>query len=209
MTDLGVAQLAAAKVDALDHRVHRGHGIGPRSHHGPVVAGPAQNAWIFNYEQRPQLSDQLELVHWQRSAVAVDDPGSIEVVRRKFDAYAITREDPDPEPAHLAGDVTKHHSVHVVELHAEHRVRQGFDYFALEFDFLFFWHQLRILFQNPCWLFPPPEAVLVLGGGLVLGVVAVLSPGCEVLGVGRPVAPPPVPEPVVPVVVVCVVAGGT
>src|SRR6202522_1211061 len=69
--------------------------------------------------------------------VPVDDAGAIEVVRRQLDADAVAREDPDPETSHLAGHVAEHDAIHVVELHAEHRVRQGFDDFALEFDLFF------------------------------------------------------------------------
>ena len=72
-------------------------------------------------------------------AVAVDDARAVEVVRRQLAAHPIAGEDADAEAAHLARDVTEH-DVLVIELHAKHRVRQGFDDFALEFDFLFFGH---------------------------------------------------------------------
>jgi hypothetical protein len=41
--------------------------------------------------------------------------------------------------AHLAGDVAEDHVV-VVQLHAEHRVGQGFDDLSLELDLLFLAH---------------------------------------------------------------------
>ena len=69
-------------------------------------------------------------------AVAVDDPGSVEVVRRDLDADPIPRQDPDPEPPHLAGDVPEH-LVAVIQLHPEHRVRERLDDLAFEFDLLF------------------------------------------------------------------------
>src|SRR6202000_1267427 len=72
--------------------------------------------------------------------VAVNDPGAIQVVRGQLDPHAVTREDANPEPAHLASDMAEHNSVHVVELHAEHRIRQSLDDFTLELDLLFFWH---------------------------------------------------------------------
>src|SRR4051794_24604516 len=74
--------------------------------------------------------------------VAVDDAGAVEVVRRQLDAHPVSREDADPEAAHLAGDVPEHHVI-VVELHAEHRVRQGLDDLALELDFFLFGHLRR------------------------------------------------------------------
>jgi len=69
----------------------------------------------------------------------VDDPGAVEVVRRKLAANAIAGEDPDPEAAHLAGHVTED-DVIVVELYAEHRVGQGLDHLTLEFDLVLLRH---------------------------------------------------------------------
>jgi hypothetical protein len=103
--------------------------------------------------------------------VPVNDPGAIEVVRGKLYPYAIARKDADPEPAHLAGNVTEYDSVHVVELHTKHRVGQCLDDFALELDFFFLWHRSLILFQNA----PPPLAGGGAGGVGVDGVVAVLG----------------------------------
>src|SRR5690349_2530923 len=57
--------------------------------------------------------------------VPVDDPGPVEVVWRELDAHPIPRQDADTEPAHLSSDVAEHGAVHVVELDAEHGVRQG------------------------------------------------------------------------------------
>src|SRR5206468_174588 len=75
----------------------------------------------------------------RRLPVAVDDPRAIEVVRRQLDPHAIPRQDADPEAAHLARDVAEDYVV-VVELHAEHRVRESLDDLALELDFLFLRH---------------------------------------------------------------------
>src|SRR5437763_13965275 len=52
----------------------------------------------------------------ERSAVAVDDPRAVEVVGRELDANAVTREDADPKPAHLARDVPEHAPITVVVL---------------------------------------------------------------------------------------------
>src|SRR5436190_16787891 len=68
--------------------------------------------------------------------MAVDDARAVEVVGRDLHAHAVARQDPDAEPPHLAGDVTEH-LVAVVELHAEHRVRERLDDLPLELDLLF------------------------------------------------------------------------
>ena len=75
------------------------------------------------------------------SAVPVDDPRPVEVVGRQLDAHSVPRQDPDPETAHLSGDVTEHYPVHVVELDAKHCVRQGLDDLAFKLDFLFLRHK--------------------------------------------------------------------
>src|ERR1019366_2724158 len=85
-------------------------------------------------------------------AVAVDDPRAIEVIRRELAAHAIARKDPDAKAAHLARDVPQDDVV-VVELDAEHRVRQRLDHLALELDLVFLSHCL-ILASGPwgrCW----------------------------------------------------------
>jgi hypothetical protein len=68
--------------------------------------------------------------------VAVDDPTSIEVVRRDLDADPVSGEDADAEAAHLAGEV-REDGVTVLELDAEHRVGQRLDNFSVERDLLF------------------------------------------------------------------------
>ena len=73
------------------------------------------------------------------SAVSVDDPCAIEVVRRELAANAITRQDADTEAAHLACDVSEDDMV-VVELYTEHCVRQSLDHLALEFNLVLLRH---------------------------------------------------------------------
>src|SRR5215218_1060636 len=70
------------------------------------------------------------------SPMPVDDPRSVEVVRRHLDAHPIPRQDPDAEPSHLARYVSED-DVAVVELHPEHGVREGLDHLAFELDLLF------------------------------------------------------------------------
>src|SRR4051794_2324766 len=72
----------------------------------------------------------------ESSPMAVDDPRSVEVVRRDLHAHAITREDADAEAPHLARHVAED-LVTVVELHPEHGVRERFDHLTLELDLLF------------------------------------------------------------------------
>src|SRR4051794_25021392 len=72
----------------------------------------------------------------ESSPMAVDDPRSVEVVRRDLHAHAITREDADAEAPHLARHVAED-LVTVVELHPEHGVRERLDYLTLELDLLF------------------------------------------------------------------------
>src|SRR6478736_4585481 len=75
----------------------------------------------------------------RRSAVAVDDPCAVEVVRGQLAAHAVAGQDADPKAPHLSGYMSEHDVV-VVELHAEHRVRQGLDHLALEFDLVLLCH---------------------------------------------------------------------
>lgn len=63
----------------------------------------------------------------------IDDTCAMEVVRRDLDAYAVAGEDADAEPPHLARHVAEH-LVTVVELHAEHRVREGLYDLPFELD---------------------------------------------------------------------------
>src|SRR5208283_4430124 len=58
----------------------------------------------------------------ESSAMPVDDPRAVQVIRGQLAANAITRENADPEASHLARHVTEH-DVIVIELDAEHRVR--------------------------------------------------------------------------------------
>jgi len=67
------------------------------------------------------------------SPMSVDDPRAVEVVRRNLDAHAVAGEDADAEPSHLAGHVAQH-LVTIVELHAEHRVGEGFYDLPFELD---------------------------------------------------------------------------
>ena len=73
------------------------------------------------------------------SAVPVDDPRAVEVVWGELAADAVAGQDPDPEAPHLACDVAED-DVIVIELHAEHRVGQGLDHLALEFDLVLLRH---------------------------------------------------------------------
>src|SRR3954452_7915011 len=78
------------------------------------------------------------------SAMAVDDPGAVEVVLGQLHPYAVAGQDPDPEAAHLARDVPED-GVAVVELDAEHGVRKGLHDLALELDLVLLGHARRTL----------------------------------------------------------------
>src|SRR3954453_22421546 len=71
-----------------------------------------------------------------RSLVPVGDPTSAEVVGGELHLDAIARQDADVVHAHLPGDVSQH-LVAVLELDAEHRIRQRFHDCALEHDRVF------------------------------------------------------------------------
>src|SRR4051794_30398997 len=73
------------------------------------------------------------------SAVAVDDPRAVEVVGRELHAHAVAGKDADAEAPHLAGDVAED-EVSVVELDAEHRVRERLHDLALELDLVLLGH---------------------------------------------------------------------
>src|ERR1019366_8445961 len=75
----------------------------------------------------------------ESSAMPVDDPRAVQVVGGELAADAIARKDPDPEAPHLARHMSEHDVV-VIELHAEHRVGQGLDHLALEFDLVLLRH---------------------------------------------------------------------
>jgi NhaP-type Na+/H+ or K+/H+ antiporter len=67
------------------------------------------------------------------SLVAVDDAAAGQVVRRQLDHHPVLGEDPDVVLTHLAADVCED-PVSVLQLHAEHRVRQGLDDPAFDLD---------------------------------------------------------------------------
>src|SRR5208282_4762436 len=59
--------------------------------------------------------------------VAVDDPATSQIVRRKLDRYFVSRQNPDEIFAHLAGNVRQHLML-VFELHAKHGIWQRLDH---------------------------------------------------------------------------------
>lgn len=83
-----------------------------------------------------------------RLLVAVDDPAASQVVGRQLHDDPVLGEDTDVVLTHLAGDVCEH-LVPVVQLNAEHRVRQGLDDLALNLDGAFFSHILHFSRPTP------------------------------------------------------------
>jgi hypothetical protein len=124
-------------VHAVDHDVDGGDRARACAHDGRVVAEPAlESIAIAATQGRRDGVDQAQLAQKVPLPVSVDDARAVEVVRRDLDPHPVPREDPDAEAAHLAGDVSED-CVTVVELHAEHGVRQCLDDLTLELDLLF------------------------------------------------------------------------
>lgn len=106
-----------------------------------VVTDPADVSFAARRKKLLEGADQRAFAQLEAPlTVAVDDPRAVKVVRRNLNANAVTGEDSNPVATHLAGYVTEH-KVSVVELHAEHRVRQRLNNVAFELNFLFFGHQ--------------------------------------------------------------------
>jgi hypothetical protein len=114
--------------------------------------------------------------------VAVRYAPAFEVVGRQLDLHTVSAQDPDVVAAHLPGDVAEHHVV-VVELHAEHRVRQRLDDLALHLDLLFFAHRARKL---PAALAPNPR----YGGAGAPEPVSSAPPGRPAARFGAPLSHP-------------------
>src|SRR2546423_7282177 len=71
----------------------------------------------------------------RESAVAVDDPAAVQVVRRDLDLDPVAGLDPDPVPAHLPCRVA-HRLVPIVERDPVHPVAERLGDLALELDLL-------------------------------------------------------------------------
>ena len=76
---------------------------------------------------------------------AVGDAAAVQVVHRQLHGHAVAGQDLDVVHAHLAGNVGED-GVAILELHLEHRVGQGFEHRALEFDYIFL--SQKLLLQN-------------------------------------------------------------
>ena len=78
------------------------------------------------------------------SLVAVDDTASGEVVGAQLDDNSILGQDADVVLTHLSRNVAENH-VAILELHTEHRVRQGLNDRAFHLnDAVFLRHILRL-----------------------------------------------------------------
>src|SRR5262245_903553 len=102
-------------------------------HHALALHDLALVANLFH--RRPDLHRFLS----RPSLVPVDDPAPGQVVRGQLDENAIPREDPDEVLPHLPRDVGEH-AVLVLELDAEHRVRQRLDHRGFHLNRLFLRH---------------------------------------------------------------------
>ena len=137
----GDAVVVEAEMDSVDDRIDARHAIGLRTDDGAVVADPADVALAALGKELLKGADERAFAQLKPPlTVAVDDPRAVKIVRRNFNADAVTGEDSNPVAAHLACYVTENQMA-VVEFDAEHRVWQRLNDVALELDFLFFGHQ--------------------------------------------------------------------
>lgn len=74
---------------------------------------------------------------------AIGDAAAVEVVDRQLHRDTVSGQDLDVVHAHLAGNVGEN-GVTVLKFHLEHRVGQGFEHRALEFDYIFFSQKLLL-----------------------------------------------------------------
>jgi hypothetical protein len=75
------------------------------------------------------------------SPMPVGDPTAVQVVGAQLDLDLVARQDPDVVLPHLPGD-GREHGMAPVELHPEHRAREGFDDLAFNLDLLFLSRQI-------------------------------------------------------------------
>src|SRR6266480_1071982 len=88
------------------------------------------------------FTDGLTFIVFALLLEPVRDAPAREVVGRELDLHAVAREDPDEVHSHLPAHV-REHLVAVLQLHAEHRVRERLHHRALDLDRVFFRH-LRV-----------------------------------------------------------------
>ena len=143
MADIGEgdAVVVEAEMDSVDDRIDACHAIGLRTYDGAIVADPANVTLAALGEELLEGPDERAFAQLKPPlTVAVDDPRAVKIVRRNFNADAVTGEDSNPVATHLACYVAEDQMA-IVEFDAKHRVWQRLNYVALELDFLFFGHQ--------------------------------------------------------------------
>src|SRR6266852_8425194 len=89
---------------------------------------------------------------------SIRDAAPGQVVRRQLDLDLVPGQDPDEVHPHLAGDVGQH-LVAIVQLDAEHRVRQRLHHGPFHLDRVFFGHAIaprlqsvRVRMAGPSWV---------------------------------------------------------
>src|SRR6266545_2700233 len=92
------------------------------------------------------------------SSVSVGDPASGQVVGRKLDLHSVAGKDPDVVLPHLSRDRRQHVVPSLLELHPEHRARQGLGDLAFDLDLLLFGYYLP-----PSTLSEKPRSVSAVG----------------------------------------------
>jgi hypothetical protein len=90
---------------------------------------------FFPFKSPVTRRRECPLLEGQRSAllVAVSDPASGEIVRRKLNDHLVTRKDSDVVHAHLTRDM-RQHLVPILKLHTKHRVGKGLYYRSFELN---------------------------------------------------------------------------
>jgi hypothetical protein len=82
------------------------------------------------------------------SAVAVGDAAACEVVRRELEAHLVAGSEADVVLPHLPRDLGEH-VVTALDLHPEHRARQGFHDFPVDLDLLLFDRRYLLIPREP------------------------------------------------------------
>ena len=75
----------------------------------------------------------------QKLFVAIYDPPTVQVVRRKLDRDFVSRQDADKVLPHLPGNM-RQHLVFFFQLHLEHGIRQGLKHHCHDFNRVLFTH---------------------------------------------------------------------
>src|ERR1700675_3066051 len=105
-----------------------------------TITVPARRT-ILHFSQRA-LTDARTFTWLPALLESIRDPAPRQVIRRKFDADPVARQDADEVHAELAADVGQD-PMAVLEFDGEHRVGQRLGHRALELDGVLLGHRRR------------------------------------------------------------------